>query len=164
MNLQFYANESDERYLIKSIIKLDGPFTVKYKEDTELTHPTFIVRAVDYNRYSNYVHIGHTEDDDIVDSDLVDRYYYIRKVTFSQMYVYLECEVDVLMSHPEAVLAVKGVIDRNSKVWNMYLNDDRMELYNMTRTLTFPFPSGFRDYYNTNKKASFVLTVSGSGT
>ena len=51
----------------------------------------------------------------------------------------------------------KCVVDRQEKVWNTYLNDEFMRVYNTPYTVVKEFPNGF-DTQN------FILAVAGGGT
>ena len=153
MNAKFYFNNSDRRVLEKTLTIVANNVTVRYKEDTELIRPVLICDSDKFSSDINYVYVG----------GAIKRYYYIEDVTMSQGKVELHCAVDVLMSFKEQILETEVICARNTNYWNMYLNDDRMELENRERILTKPFSKGFRDYYNSSKPASFILVMSGSG-
>ena len=54
-----------------------------------------------------------------------------------------------------------AITKRSADKFNLYINDDKMNLRAETRTLTFPFPSGF--LVDGEKVANFILTVNGGG-
>ena len=164
MKITFYNNQSDKIVLNKSIIKIGSTHNVKYKDDTTISNPKFYVSIDNFPTTAvNYIYIHEPNNNEQDIEKMINRYYYVNDVTFSQGYAILDCEVDVLMSFKNEINDVQCVIGRNSKRWNMYLNDDRLEILNQRRVLTFPFPNGFRNMYSSQKKASFILTLSGSG-
>ena len=152
MNAKFYYNKSDRIVLNKDISEKDS-VTVRYKGDTDLINPIFIVNADKIDDKINYIYIGGD----------IKRYYFIDSVIFSQGHIELKCSIDVLMSHRSEIENQECIIIRNEKIWNMYLSDDRMELYHKPRYLTFPFEHGFTEYYNGTKYGSMVMTINGGG-
>ena len=152
MNAKFYYNKSDRIVLNKDISE-KGSVTVRYKGDTDLINPIFIVNADKIDDKINYIYIGGD----------IKRYYFIDSVIFSQGHIELKCSIDVLMSHKSEIENQECIIIRNEKIWNMYLSDDRMELYHKPRYLTFPFEHGFTEYYDGTKYGSMVMTINGGG-
>lgn len=152
MQATFYRNNSDKIALNKSIVQKKTA-TIYYKDDTELIRPTFIFQDDKIDSGINYLYIGGD----------VKRYYFINDITFSQGRIELHCEVDVLMSFKSEIENQECIIARNEKIWNMYLSDDRMELYHKPRYLTFPFEHGFTEYYDGTKYGSMILTLNGGG-
>lgn len=152
MNAKFYYNKSDRIVLNKNISEKDS-VTVRYKGDTDLINPIFIVNADKIDDKINYIYIGGD----------IKRYYFIDSVVFSQGHIELKCSIDVLMSHKSEIVDQECIIIRNEKIWNMYLSDDRMELYHKPRYLTFPFEHGFTEYYDGTKYGSMVMTINGGG-
>lgn len=152
MNAKFYYNKSDRIVLNKNISEKDS-VTVRYKGDTDLINPIFIVNADKIDDKINYIYIAGD----------INRYYFIDSVVFSQGHIELKCSIDVLMSHKSEIEDQECIIIRNEKIWNMYLSDDRMELYHKPRYLTFPFEHGFTEYYDGTKYGSMVLTINGGG-
>lgn len=152
MNAKFYYNKSDRIVLNKDISEKDS-VTVRYKGDTDLINPIFIVNADKIDDKINYIYIAGD----------IKRYYFIDSVVFSQGHIELKCSIDVLMSHRSEIENQECIIIRNEKIWNMYLSDDRMELYHKPRYLTFPFEHGFTEYYDGTKYGSMVMTINGGG-
>lgn len=152
MNAKFYYNKSDRIVLNKDISEKNS-VTVRYKGDTDLINPIFIVNADKIDDKINYIYIGGD----------IKRYYFIDSVIFSQGHIELKCSIDVLMSHKSEIENQECIIIRNEKIWNMYLSDDRMELYHKPRYLTFPFEHGFTEYYDGTKYGSMVMTINGGG-
>lgn len=65
------------------------------------------------------------------------------------------CHVDVLSTYADAIRENTGIIKRQEKVWNLYLNDGTFKVYQNPNVLTRAFPSGFTTQ-------EFVLAVAGS--
>lgn len=65
------------------------------------------------------------------------------------------CHVDVLSTYADAIRENTGIVKRQEKVWNLYLNDGTFKVYQNPNVLTRAFPSGFTTQ-------EFVLAVAGS--
>lgn len=149
MKATFYTNESDNIVINKTIATIGKTnVTIRYKEETELIHPTFICEVDTLPNYCNYVYV----------KEPVNRYYYIVNKTYSNGYAEIECQVDVLMSFKNLIYEQELIVWRNQKHYNMYLTDDRQVTEASSRILTFPFPKGFS---GVGKQASYILTVNG---
>ena len=161
MKASFYSNWQDRRVINKSPLLISGPTTIKYKENTSLITPTFIVRASDYSTETNYIKIEASSGE----SEFVGRYYYIEDVIFSQMYVELKCSIDVLKSHENMIKAQRVTFKRSEqfKYINLNLNDPEFVLENRTRFQTVPFTKGFVAAFQDSKGAYPILTINGSG-
>lgn len=85
------------------------------------------------------------------------RYYYVDKATGREgNNIDLELSIDVRFSWATEMLALeKGIVERNSKSWNTYLDDEELKVYNNPNIATYAFPGSF-----TNE--SYVLAVAGS--
>lgn len=161
MKASFYFNWQDRRVIDKSPISVASNKTIKYKDDTSLINPTFIVRASDYSSDTNYIKIVASSGD----PEFVGRYYYIEDAIFSHMEVYLKCSIDVLKSHETMIKNQRVTFKRSerTKYINMFLNDPEFVLENRTRFQTVPFESGFVAAFQDSKGAYPILTLNGSG-
>lgn len=65
------------------------------------------------------------------------------------------CHVDVLSTYADAIRENTGIVKRQEKEWNLYLNDGTFKVYQNPNVLTRAFPSGFTTQ-------EFVLAVAGS--
>lgn len=119
MNVTLYINNSDERYIDKNITSLGSYSSFYLKDDTNLTHPTLKLSDTSLSENANYLYIQE-----------LGRYYYIRDKRYSKQCIYLDCEVDVLMSFKTQIRDMNAIISRNTTLYNLYLNDDKMEIYN----------------------------------
>lgn len=146
MQAIFYKNLSDDRYVNKNITELGRTTNFYFKDDTNITHPTFKVSDSDIKEGANYIYV----------SD-VNRYYYIRQKRYSKQCIYLECDVDVLMSFKSTLLNQKCIIKRNQYLFNTYQRDEKIKLYEYDSIRTLKFPSGF-NFGN----QQFIMGVVGS--
>ena len=151
MQLTYYNNKSDKRYLKKKIelLTLKGhanPVNITLLENTSLARPTFKLADKDLYMTANYCYV-----------DSLHRYYYILDRRVSEGYAYLECEVDAKMSFAEQLHDIDVLVDRNQWDYNLYQKDDKIELYNFTSEKRLEFPSGFDK--NTQR---FMLCVLGN--
>ena len=137
MQLTYYNNKTDRRYMIKNIemVTLEGhtnPVTIKLLEETSIAKPVFKMRDKDLYMTANYCYV-----------DSLHRYYYILDRRVSEGYGYLECEVDAKMSFAQQLHDIDVLVDRNQWDYNLYQKDDKIELYNFTSEKRLEFPSGF---------------------
>lgn len=145
MNGTLYYNMSDKKYLTKTLTNQHA-CTLLFKEDSSIIEPTlYISRAINMESY-NYLYIPH-----------FNRYYYIESVEVSQQRYIVKCSVDVLMSFKTDILKQKCIVDRNSKKYNLYLQDDKLKSNVYTHRDTFKFPKGFDADVQ-----EFLLTVVGN--
>lgn len=153
MQLTYYNNKTDKRYLKKKLeqISLAGhanPVNIIMLDDTSITHPTFKLKDNDIYLTANYCYI-----------DTLRRYYFIDDITLSQGYGYIRCTEDVLMTYAQQMHDVDVLVDRNQWDYNLYQKDDRVKCYNFTSEKRLEFPSGFEK--NTQR---FMLCVVGNTT
>lgn len=119
MRATLYKNHSDERYLNKDLSSIGTYNNLVFKDDEDLVTPTFKVTDSNFSEECNYIYVRE-----------LGRYYYIRSRRFSRQCLFLECQVDVLMSFKNDIHNMVGVISRNEKLYNLYLSDDKMEMLN----------------------------------
>lgn len=147
---KIYKNTSDNITVNKNISQLGSNLTLSMKEDTDIINPTIFISRTINMKTANYLYI----------QDL-NRYYFINSIETSQQYYILHCTVDVLMSYKGQILSQWAIVSRNANRTKMYLQDEKLKLYNVTRYEPIPFPSGF--YQSGSKVSSFVLTLNGGG-
>ena len=154
MVASFYYTPNDRLEFNKEFSIVYTNKTIVYKEDTTLESPTFILRADKWDDDINYIYVGSP----------IDRFYFVDGVTFSKQYIEIKCSEDYLQSHKREILELDGIVERvSSKArWNLYLQDDKVKTFNMTRFCTIPWPGSFR--VNGSKTYSYILTLSGGGT
>lgn len=151
MQLTYYNNKTDKRYMIKDIemVTLEGhpnPVTIKLLEETSIARPVFKMRDKDLYMTANYCYV-----------DSLHRYYYIQDRRVSEGYAYLECEVDAKMSFAQQLHDIDVLVDRNQWDYNLYQVDDKLALYNFRSQKRVEFPAGFDE-----NAQEFVLGVIGN--
>ena len=135
MQGKFYNNNSDARYINKSIdLKYDN-IPIEVLTPASVVRPVLKVSSGLIGQNVNYVYV--------VD---LERYYYIRNWTMENGYVTLECEVDVLMSFKDDIKKQNAIVSRNEKLFNLYLEDNKIKVQNRTSVRTVVFPSGFNGH------------------
>ena len=119
MRATLYKNHSDERYLVKDLSSIGTYNNLVFKDDEDLVTPTFKVTDSSFSEECNYIYVQEMK-----------RYYYVRSRRYSRQCLFLECQVDVLMSFRNDIHDMTGIISRNERLYNLYLNDDKMEMLN----------------------------------
>ena len=119
MRATLYKNHSDERYLVKDLSSIGTYNNLVFKDDEDLVTPTFKVTDSSFSEECNYIYVQELK-----------RYYYVRSRRYSRQCLFLECQVDVLMSFRDDIHDMTGIISRNERLYNLYLNDDKMEMLN----------------------------------
>lgn len=137
MQLTYYNNKTDKRYLYKNLEQITlaehaNPVTVKLLDDTDIVHPTFILKDHDIYMTANYCYV-----------DTLRRYYFIDDITLSQGYAYIKCTVDVLYTYRNELKNQKVIVSRQQKDYNLYQVDNKFKVLNYNCVRTVNFPSGF---------------------
>lgn len=151
MQLTYYNNTTDKRYLVKKLTQISksghsNPVTVHLLDDTNIVHPTFKMADVDLYMTANYCYV-----------DDLHRYYYIDKITTSKGWSYLECTEDVLMTYARNIGELDTIVDRNEIDYNLYQVDNEMMVNNYTSFQRIEFAKGFD-----KNVQNFVMCVIGN--
>ena len=141
------VNKADDWELIDTL-------TVAWRNpNIDVLNPTIRIEATSnltkrrILKEGNYVYIADFE-----------RYYYVKSMKAQAgNFIELELAVDACMSWLTNLRNQQCVVDRQEKVWNTYLNDEFMRVYNTPYTVVKEFPNGF-------STQNFVLAVAGGGT
>ena len=92
----------------------------------------------------------------IIDPVIFGRKYFVNDIRSIRNNLFeFSCHVDVLSTYADAIRENTGIVKRQEKVWNLYLNDGTFKVYQNPNVLTRAFPSGFTTQ-------EFVLAVAGS--
>lgn len=153
MQLTYYNNKTDKRYLVKKLEKISlaghsNPVNISIIEDTSIVRPVFKMRDKDLYMTANYCYV-----------DDLRRYYYIEDRTLSNGFAYLHCVVDPLMSNVRDIANLEVIVERNELRHNMYQVDNDLTLNNYTSTKRIEFSHGFD-----KNKQEFILCVIGDTT
>ena len=151
MQLTYYNNKTDKRYVNKNIVQLSleghvNPVTILAIEDTSILHPVFKLKDKDIYMTSNYCYV-----------DTLRRYYFIDDIVLSNGYAYIHCTVDVLYTYREELKKQKVIVSRQQHDYNLYQVDGKFNILNYECIRTVNFPSGFDE-----NKQCFVMGVVGN--
>lgn len=84
------------------------------------------------------------------------RSYFVTDIrSVSNNIVEFTCHVDVLSTYKNEIRQNQGIIKRQENLWNLYLNDGSLKVYQNPYVITKEFPSGFTSQ-------NFILAVAGS--
>lgn len=143
-----YFNKSPRNKINKDLKNKSDALTIRYKETTKKLDPDIIIsNDIDPTQY-NYIHVN-------------GKYYYIEDYEMAQQYYILHCHEDVLRTFMTDIYNTECIVKKNASQYNLFLNDDRLKLYNKSRIMTFPFSQSFKVLGN--KVFNFILTVNGGG-
>lgn len=120
MNLTYYLNKSDKRYVDKTLQQItlldhSNPVAITLLEGTSIVNPIFKMRDVDLYMTANYCYV-----------DDLRRYYFIDSVDLQNGYALLRCTCDVLSTYKEALREQTVILKRSEKVWDRYQNDGEL--------------------------------------
>lgn len=143
-NVCIQQNNSEVIRITKSLT-LIGTFTGTLKDNCSIINPIILLEAnLGDLKSANYCTI----------SDF-NRSYFINDITSVRNgLVEISCHVDVLSSFAAQIKANKGIVFRQEKDWNLYLNDGVLEVYQNPHVTTHEFPNGFDGQ-------SYVLALAG---
>jgi hypothetical protein len=156
MQLTYYNNLSDKRYVDKNIIQISkeghaNPVDIILIDDTSLAKPTFRMKDIDLYMTANYCYV-----------DSLRRYYFIDDITLSKGFAYLHCTCDVLMTYKEQLRQQNVIVARQEQHWDLYQNDPKWKVSQRTAIRTVAFTGGDGGFdYDTQQ---FVLGIVGDNT
>ena len=153
MQLTYYNNKTDKRYLAKKLEKLSlaghsNPVQISMIEDTSIAKPVFKMKDKDIYMTANYCYV-----------DTLHRYYYIDDIVLSNGFAYLHCTVDVLMSYARQLANIEVIVERNQIRHQMYQVDNDLTVNNYTSNTRLEFSHGFDE-----NEQQFMLCVIGDTT
>ena len=146
MQMQYFKNKSDLRYINKTITPVGNPITQLYlKDKTELLNPVIILD--DFPQDVNYCHLSE-----------FDRFYYLTNVEFIEGQFYTSWHVDVLMSFKDDIMKNKALVQRNTNDYDLYMQDNEFKLEQLTNDRYLKFST---TPFSINRE-SFIMGVLGS--
>lgn len=135
MTLALYENKSDEIVLNKNITTL-ATYNGYMKNESSILNP--VVRIEGAFNIGNLVNANYMYLPDY------RRYYYITDITqIRANLVEITGRVDVLMSFKDEIRLCSGIVRKNAKEYNLYLDDGTLKVYQNKLIITKEFPSGF---------------------
>lgn len=143
MTITLYTNKSDKNVMDKSITKIKDR-TGTLRNDCSVIDPVIALEDIGSDITAvNYAYIAE-----------FGRYYFINNIICKGNLFELEMHVDVLMTYKEGIRSNYGVIARNEKTYNLYLQDGVMKTYANPHIQIKQFPDGFSSY-------NFIFCVAG---
>lgn len=146
-NIVLQTNDSEKIVFDKDITNI-VTLTGTLKTATSIIDPVIIVETSNTNILKcNYMYIAQFK-----------RYYFINNiVSINEGLWEISAHVDVLMSFKNEIRANTGVIHKQEKKWNLYVNDGTFKAYQNPIVQTKSFPSGF-------SSNEFIMIVSGGSS
>lgn len=150
-----YKNLSDNNVVNKTL-QVVKELTGTVRSSLDAFNPSIQIEyegAID----ANYLYI-----------DDLKKYYYIKGVSYDYKNITtISCSEDVLMTFRDDIKKQKAIIERNSNLFNMYIQDAMRKMQQNTATYIKQFPNAFGvpEYgqpININQSWTYMLTVNGS--
>jgi hypothetical protein len=157
MQLTYYNNKSDRRYVDKNIVQIslqdhNNPVDITLINPTNIINPVFKVKDADIYMTANYCYVN----------DL-HRFYFIDDITLDNGYGFLHCSVDVLMTYKEGLRNLEAVVTRQEAHVDFYQNDERYRIEQRTAKRTIAFSGGDASGFDFNNQ-QFILGVVGDNS
>lgn len=145
MNITLYTNNS-EPIVVDKDLTLIRTVSGELKKETSIINPVILFEmAIETAQNFNYMYI-----------EELNRYYYVTDaVSVRNGLVEVSARIDVLMTYADAIKQNTGIIERQQKEYDLYLNDNEFSIENRRTITTKNFPQGFTTGDN------FFLTVVG---
>lgn len=145
MTIKFYKNLSEKNHLDKDITQMGTDVTGTLREECSIVDP--VIKIESFTSFDltqcNYAYI--TE---------FGRYYFINNIVLKGNLYELHMHVDVLSTYKDVIRSNSGVVSRQQKKYNLYLQDGNFKTYAFPHIQVIQFPSGFSSF-------NFVLSVAG---
>lgn len=113
VQVNLMVNQSDTRDVNKTLATYKMGINCNLKSSTELINPTIYIskdNGVELDAF-NYVYIPD-----------FSRYYYVQNSSKELGgVIQIDCHVDVLMSHKEAIKNLSAIVERQEYLYNLYL-------------------------------------------
>lgn len=123
----FYVNHSDKLKVEKDLSQILTNKTITIIEPVDIFNPVIKLSKEIGSLSFNYLYI----------SDF-NRYYFITEPpTWREGFYEVKLHCDVLMSFKRSFYKKQAIIKRNSRNYNLYLNDDHMKMLNYPFYQTF---------------------------
>lgn len=144
-NVTLQRNDSEPIRMDKNVSTI-ASYTGTLREGTSIIDPVIKIECNLSNvKKCNYLTV--TE---------FGRSYFVKDiVSVNNKIVEFHCHVDALSSFSSEIRRNNAIIKRQENLWNLYLNDGSLKIYQNPTIVTKEFPSGFSDM-------RFILGVAGS--
>lgn len=145
MQAILYTTNNDKKVISKELTKVKQ-VEIHLLDDTELKTPYIEIANVDITTLKNVNYIYLPD---------FGRYYYITDITLlTGGNVAISTSIDVLMSHKDSILNIKGTVKRAENLKNGYIVDDNYKSLAYSNIVTKKFP-------NAMTNDSFILMTVG---
>lgn len=144
-NIMLQRNNSEPIRMDKDIYTL-GTVSGTLKDPTSIIDPIIRIQySLSSLKNCNYLTIPE-----------FGRSYFVQNITsLTNNILEVSCHVDVLSSFKNEIRNNVGIVKRQEQLWNLYLNDGSLKVYQNPYIITKEFPSGF-------STQEFVLGMAGS--
>lgn len=137
MTIQFMVNNSDNNVLDK-VLTTKKIVDVQVTEDLDVLNNSFLVSYDEDIINCNYLY-----------NDLLKRFYFIDSVTVvNGQFLRINCSLDSLYTYRTSIRQQAGILNRQNKICNLYLQDDEIATNSYRRTVTKLFPTQAFDVAN----------------
>lgn len=145
MNLKLYKNLSDRNHLDKNITQQGTDLSGTLRNDCSVIDPIISIEAfTGFNLTEcNYAYI-----------EEYNRYYFINNIILRGNLYELHMHVDVLSTYKDQIRNNTGIVSRQEKNYNLYLQDGVMKTYAFPHMQVATFPEGFTNF-------NLILSVAG---
>ncbi len=146
MTIQFMVNNSDNNVLDK-VLTTKKTVEVQVTEDLDVLNNSFLVSYDEDIINCNYLY-----------NDLLKRYYFIDSVTvINGQFLRINCSLDSLYTYRYSIRQQAGILNRQNKICNLYLQDDEIATNSYRQTVTKLFPS--QPFDVANSKYILLTTI-----
>lgn len=154
MNVTLYNNQSAANKIGKTLTNSYVISNAILRAECDILRPRFEISmnsdtftAVNYN----YCYIP-----------LFNRYYFINDISqIRKDCMVIACQVDVLESFSSEILENTAVIERNEKLYNLYLNDPMFKCYQNSQITLRTFKKNGNDFEFDIDDFSYIFTIAG---
>lgn len=150
MKVTLYNNTSSNNTVSKKLTTVRTALTCSLKDNTDMLTPTILLSKSNISGATNfnYMYI-----------DEFKRYYYTKSpVERKGGVLEIEGQVDVLMSHSNAIRNLYALVERQEYFYNLYMPDLKIPNVAYKRVQTIKFPT-----QPLTLDGTLILAVSGKG-
>ena len=144
-NVTLQRNDSEPIRMDKNVSTI-ASYDGVLREGTSIIDPIIKIECnLSDVRRCNYLTVGE-----------FGRSYFVKNiVSITDKIVEFHCHVDALSTYKSEIRRNSAIVKRQENLWNLYLNDGSLKIYQNPNVITKEFPSGFNDM-------RFILGIAGS--
>lgn len=151
-----YSNASENEKLDKAITVIDT-LTGSFRGEVNVVNPVIRIQPTASATVTKIV----TQCNYCYIAELGRYYYVVSAVGIAENIIELRLRVDVLMSFKTAIKAQNVIVSRNEKEYRLYLDDEKIKVYNNPNICVYTF----KDQYGDTTKFTgqyFIMALAGS--